>query len=105
MSPTSTPQTSNPAPAPTRTPVFVSHAEPLQRDVVYDHRAAQAALPVRIHFRDGTTAETVLVLTPGQVEHLHLQMGQAIDRRQGAMQKEAEEREAAEMARREGGDR
>ncbi|WP_424893424.1 hypothetical protein [Streptomyces sp. XH2] len=102
MSPTTT---SDSAPIPTRTPVFVSHAEPLKRDVVYDHRAAQAALPVRVRFRDDTTAETVLVLTPGQVELLHLQLEQAIGKRRDALRKETEEREAAEIARREGGDR
>ncbi|MEU1312569.1 hypothetical protein ABZ419_27270 [Streptomyces cinnamoneus] len=102
MSPTTT---SNPAPTPTRTPVFVSHAEPLKRDLVYDHRAAQAALPVRVHFRDGTSAETVLVLTPGQVELFHLQVEQVIGKRRDALRKETEEREAAEMGRREGGDR
>ncbi|WP_372412045.1 hypothetical protein [Streptomyces luteireticuli] len=103
MSPTVTTQTSNPTP--TRTPVFVSHVEPLKRDVVYDDRASQAALPVRVRFRDGTSAEAVLVLTSGQVELLHLQLEQTIDKRRDALRKRTEEREAAEMARREGGDR
>lgn len=95
-------------PAPIKAPVFVSHAEPLTRDLIYDHRAAQAALPLRVHFLDGTSVETVLVLTPGQVEVLYLQTERAIGQRRDARRKDTEEREkreAAEEVRREGRNR
>lgn len=75
-------------PAPTRTPVFVSHVAPLQRDVTYDHRAAQAALPVKVHFRDGTTADALLVLDPDQLATVSIQLEQAIDTRARAHARE-----------------
>ncbi|MBH1939220.1 hypothetical protein I5Q34_34030 [Streptomyces sp. AV19] len=87
---TTTPTTNPPTmpPTPTRAPVFVSHVEPLKRDVQYDHRAAQAALPVKIHYRDGTSAETLLVLTPDQMTLLAIQLERAIKARSRARQVE-----------------
>ncbi|MFJ2892479.1 hypothetical protein ACIO53_41275 [Streptomyces sp. NPDC087305] len=61
--------------------VPVTHVSPQQRDAVYDARAQQAALPVTVHHEDGGTTESVLVLTPAQVELYHLQLGQLIERR------------------------
>ncbi|MCP3821505.1 hypothetical protein NLX86_26455 [Streptomyces sp. A3M-1-3] len=66
---------------------MISHATPRQRDVPYDHRAQQAALPVQLHHRDGTTEDTILVLTPSEVELFHLQLERAIDLREKAMER------------------
>lgn len=86
-------------------PEEITHVSPGGRDVIYDHRAHQAAIPVQLHHADGTASESALVLTPGQVELLHLQLEQAIDQRREAVKKDTEEREAAEIARRESSER
>ncbi|MFB7931874.1 hypothetical protein ACFC4C_22515 [Streptomyces sp. NPDC056039] len=65
-------------------PVPVTHVTPMKRDAVYDHRAQQAAVRVTVHYEDGGTCETMLVLTPGQVELYHLQLGQLIEARESA---------------------
>ncbi|MFC1410770.1 hypothetical protein ACEZCY_16385 [Streptacidiphilus sp. N1-12] len=60
----------------------ISHASPQQgRDLVYDPRAGQSALPIQIHYADGTKAESLLILTPDQVELFHLQADRAIAQR------------------------
>ncbi|MER6527646.1 hypothetical protein [Streptomyces sp. NPDC001508] len=64
--------------------VPVTHVTPQRRDVMYDARAQQGALPVTVHHEDGGTSESVLVLTPAQVELLHHQLGQLIERREQA---------------------
>jgi hypothetical protein len=64
--------------------VPVTHVTPQRRDVVYDARAQQAALPVEVHHEDGGTSEAVLILTPAQVELYHLQLDQLIKRREKA---------------------
>ncbi|MFE1558351.1 hypothetical protein ACFW6V_25665 [Streptomyces sp. NPDC058734] len=63
-------------------PRGIARVTPFQRDVQYDHEAGQARLPVIVHLDDGTTEVTVLVMTSAQVELLHIQTGQAIDRRE-----------------------
>jgi hypothetical protein len=68
-------------------PVPATHATPMRRDVIYDHRAQQAALLVNVHYEDGGACETLLVLTPAQVELYLIQLGQLIEAR-----KEAQER-------------
>ncbi|MFD4144136.1 hypothetical protein [Streptomyces sp. NPDC058572] len=70
--------TLRPVPAP------VTHVTPLRRDAVYDHRAAQAALPVTVHYEDGGACETVLVLTPAQVELYSIQFTRLIAARESA---------------------
>jgi hypothetical protein len=65
-------------------PVPVTHATPLKRDAAYDHRAQQAALPVTVHYEDGGTCETMLVLTPSQVELHYAQLGRLIGARETA---------------------
>jgi hypothetical protein len=65
-------------------PVPVTHISPMKRDVIYDHRAQQAALPVMVHHEDGGTSESVLILTPAQVEFYSLQFEQLIARREKA---------------------
>ncbi|MGD6762030.1 hypothetical protein ACOKM5_24155 [Streptomyces sp. BH097] len=64
--------------------VPVTHVTPQQRDVVYDPRADQAALPVTVHHEDGGAFDAVLILTPGQVEQYHRQFEQLIERRDKA---------------------
>ncbi|MFF4523464.1 hypothetical protein [Streptomyces bluensis] len=59
----------------------VTAVTPQKRDVLYDHRAGQAALPVIVHHEDGTTTESLLVLDPAQLEQLHQQAGRALERR------------------------
>lgn len=56
----------------------------MQSDVIYDHRAEQAALLVVIHNEDGGSVESVLILTPSQVELCYIQLGQLIERREEA---------------------
>lgn len=68
-------------------PVPVTHVSPLKRDVVYDHRAQQAALPVMIHHEDGGTSESVLILTPGQVELYRTQLDHIIRQRHQARER------------------
>lgn len=73
------------APADGRTlrpvPARVTHVTLLKRDVVYDHRAQQGALAVEVHYEDGGTAESLLVLTPDQVELYHCQTERLISHR------------------------
>ncbi|MEV7288652.1 hypothetical protein AB0O01_29600 [Streptomyces sp. NPDC093252] len=69
-------------------PVPVTHVTPMQRDAVYDHRAQQAAVPVTVHYEHGGTCETVLVLTPGQVELHCIQLGRLIEARESAREHE-----------------
>ncbi|MGW1489764.1 hypothetical protein [Streptomyces sp. NPDC002402] len=65
-------------------PVPVTHVSPMKRDVIYDPRAQQAALAVTVHHEDGGTSESVLILTPSQVELYSLQFEQLIARREKA---------------------
>ncbi len=65
-------------------PVPVTHVTPMRRDALYDPRAQQAALPVTVHYEDGGVCETMLVLTPAQVELYSLQFGQLIEARESA---------------------
>ncbi|MPY63685.1 hypothetical protein FNH08_42965 [Streptomyces spongiae] len=60
----------------------------MKRDAVYDHRAQQAALPVTVHYEDGGACETMLVLTPAQVELYYSQLGQLIKARESAREHE-----------------
>ncbi|MFI0980426.1 hypothetical protein ACH4SP_25905 [Streptomyces sp. NPDC021093] len=54
------------------------------RDISYDHRAAQAALPVEVHYRNGTTVPALVVLDPAEMERWHMQLGRALDAREKA---------------------
>ncbi len=60
---------------------MISHVTLIKRDLTYDSRAQQAVLPVTVHHRDGSTEETLL-MEPGQVELLHIQVERAIELRQ-----------------------
>ncbi|MFJ3494836.1 hypothetical protein ACIPPJ_14740 [Streptomyces sp. NPDC086091] len=68
-------------------PVPVTHATPMRRDAVYDHRAQQAALAVTVHFEDGGSCDAMLVLTPAQVELHHAQLERLLDARQSAQER------------------
>ncbi|HCA84069.1 MAG TPA: hypothetical protein DEQ61_00270 [Streptomyces sp.] len=65
----------------------MAHVTPQRRDVIYDHRAKQAALPVTAHHEDGSTSESLLILTPAQVELYHMQLEQLIERRKKAQER------------------
>ncbi|MGP3990678.1 hypothetical protein [Streptomyces sp. 3N207] len=69
-------------------PVPVTHVTPMRRDAIYDHRAQQAAVPVTVHYEDGGACETMLVLTPAQVELYYIQLGQLIEARESARERE-----------------
>ncbi|MFE1770603.1 hypothetical protein [Streptomyces sp. NPDC059008] len=62
-------------------PSQVTHVTPHRRDVVYDHRTQQGALPVRVHFDDGGTSEAVLILSPGHLELYACQVERIIELR------------------------
>ncbi|MCX4725828.1 hypothetical protein [Streptomyces sp. NBC_01306] len=65
--------------------VAITHVTPAKMgDAVYDHRAQQAALPITLHHEDGGTSESVLILTPSQVELYNMQFAQLIKRRESA---------------------
>ncbi|GHF32637.1 hypothetical protein GCM10010359_39170 [Streptomyces morookaense] len=60
---------------------MISHATPVKRDMTYDRRAQQTAVPIDIHHRDGTAERTLLILTPDEMESLAIRLEQAIDKR------------------------
>ncbi|MFH9420721.1 hypothetical protein [Streptomyces sp. NPDC017529] len=63
----------------------VSHVVPATgRDLAYRHERSEIELPVTVHFTDGTTAQTNLLLNPGQAELFAIQTEQAIGRRADA---------------------
>ncbi|KUF15614.1 hypothetical protein AT728_26200 [Streptomyces silvensis] len=62
-------------------PAAVTHITPTPRDVVYDQRAEQGAMPVEVHYEDGGTAESVLVFTVAQLERCTGQLQRIIELR------------------------
>ncbi|WP_434594266.1 hypothetical protein [Streptomyces sp. A5-4] len=56
----------------------------MKRDVAYDHRAQQGGLPVLVHYEDGGTSESLLVLTPDQLEWCSYQIGRILELRDKA---------------------
>ena len=65
-------------------PVPITHVTPMRRDAVYDPRAQQAGLAVTVHYEDGGSCESLLVLTPAQVELFHTQFERMIKARESA---------------------
>ncbi|QIY58264.1 hypothetical protein HEP86_31870 [Streptomyces sp. RPA4-5] len=65
---------------------MISHVTIDRRDLTYDPRAQQAALPVTIHHRGGDTEPSLLVMDPGQVELYAIQLEQAIAKRKAAQE-------------------
>ena len=65
-------------------PVPVTHVTPMRRDAVYDRCAQQAGLAVTVHYEDGGSCESLLVLTPAQVELFHTQFEHMIKARESA---------------------
>ncbi|MFB8394242.1 hypothetical protein [Streptomyces yangpuensis] len=70
-------------------PAQATYVAPMRRDAVYDHRAQQGALPVLVHYDDGVTAESVLVLTPDQVELYAIQFERLMAQRKQAQENAA----------------
>ncbi|GAB2617294.1 hypothetical protein GCM10027168_57130 [Streptomyces capparidis] len=66
----------------------VTHATPLKRDAMYDHRARQAALGITLHRADGRSTESVLVLTPDEVELYAAQFERLIRLRERAREQD-----------------
>ncbi|QEV70633.1 hypothetical protein CP983_30990 [Streptomyces chartreusis] len=56
----------------------VAYATPLERDVTYDARAQHGGLPITVHYDDGGTSESLLVLDPSQLELYHYQTGRIL---------------------------
>ncbi|MGI5407847.1 hypothetical protein ACQEV9_13740 [Streptomyces chartreusis] len=56
----------------------VTYVTPLKRDVTYDARAQHGGLPITVHYDDGGTAESLLVLDPSQLELYHYQTGRIL---------------------------
>ncbi|EGX55039.1 hypothetical protein SZN_34917 [Streptomyces zinciresistens K42] len=65
-------------------PVPVTHVTHVKRDAVYDPRAHQAAMAVTVHYENGGVCESMLVLTPAQVELYHHQLSRMIQARESA---------------------
>ncbi|MFF3544404.1 hypothetical protein [Streptomyces platensis] len=65
---------------------MISHITIDRRDLTYDPRAQQAALPVTIHHREGDTEPSLLVMDPGQVELYAIQLERAIAMRKAAQE-------------------
>ncbi|MGF0176733.1 hypothetical protein ACQF36_41645 [Streptomyces sp. Marseille-Q5077] len=59
----------------------VTHITPHKRDLTYDSRAEHGGLPVTVHFDDGGTTESLLVLDPGQMELFAYQVGRVLEMR------------------------
>ncbi|MEV5909258.1 hypothetical protein [Streptomyces chartreusis] len=55
-----------------------TYVTPLKRDVTYDARAQHGGLPITVHYDDGGTAESLLVLDPSQLELYHYQIGRIL---------------------------
>ncbi|MEC4020028.1 hypothetical protein [Streptomyces sp. H27-D2] len=66
---------------PTEPGSVITHVTPVKRDVTYDHRAQQAAMPITVHHRDGSTTKSLMVLTPDQMELYAIQLEQVIAKR------------------------
>ncbi|MDF3291915.1 hypothetical protein [Streptomyces silvisoli] len=66
----------------------VTHVTPKKRDFGYNHATEHAALAVDLHFADGHTEPSVLILRPGQTELLWIQIDAAIKARARALQAE-----------------
>ncbi|MCB5908667.1 hypothetical protein [Streptomyces pinistramenti] len=64
----------------------VTHVTPLKRDATYDHRAQEAELGIEVHHADSRSTQSVLVLTPDQVELYAIQFEQLIAKRERARQ-------------------
>ncbi|MQY14242.1 hypothetical protein SRB5_44040 [Streptomyces sp. RB5] len=68
-------------------PPRVSHVVPMRRDAEYDPRADQAALSAVVHFEDGSSSETVVILTAVQLEHWYAQIGRLLASRDAVRQR------------------
>ncbi|GAA0384275.1 MULTISPECIES: hypothetical protein [Streptomyces] len=71
---------------------MISHATPQKHDATYDHRAQQVALPIKVYNRDGTSEETILIITPDELHVYAIQFERMIDKRKKAQAAERSER-------------
>jgi hypothetical protein len=76
----------------TSTLPFVAHVAPIARDLLYDRKSDEMLLPVEVVFRNGSKIPSVFKVAPGRVELLNIQLEQAIDQRQKAL--DAQRRDA-----------
>ncbi|MFB9464589.1 hypothetical protein [Streptomyces cinereospinus] len=65
-------------------PAQVTHITPQKRDVMYDQRAEQGGLPITVHYEDGGTSESLLLLDPAQLELYAYQVGRILELRDSA---------------------
>jgi hypothetical protein len=63
---------------------FVQHVSPAGRDVRYDAASGEATLPVSVHYPDGSTVDTDLLLEPSQVLAFGMQVERAVQLREKA---------------------
>lgn len=70
----------------TTTRSTVTHISPQKRDMAYNVATEEAALAVTVHFADGRTEPSLLLLTPGQVEFCRIQVDAATKKRYMAEQ-------------------
>ncbi|GAA0447643.1 hypothetical protein ACFQ2B_07000 [Streptomyces stramineus] len=59
-------------------PARPTHATLLVTDPVYDPRAKQVSVAILVHHEDGDRSEAALILTPADLEHLHIQTGRML---------------------------
>ncbi|MEV5508881.1 hypothetical protein [Streptomyces orinoci] len=68
------------------------------KDISYDHRAAQCAVPVELTYQDGTVAPAALVMTPAEMMRVSIQLDRQIDRRRRLLVEDRERAEAPPIA-------
>ncbi|MFH8475700.1 hypothetical protein [Streptomyces sp. NPDC018000] len=66
-------------------PAKVTHATLLPRDAVYDQRASQGSLAIRVHHEDGSSSESVLILTSADMERLNAQTERILAKRERSL--------------------
>ncbi|MFF3273135.1 hypothetical protein ACFYWU_19740 [Streptomyces chrestomyceticus] len=66
-------------------PAKTTHATLPVSDALYDHRAKQGSVPILVHHEDGYSSETVLILTPCDMERLHAQTGRILADRERSL--------------------
>lgn len=67
-------------------PAKVTHATLTTRDAVYDHRAHQGSLAIRVHHDDGSSSDSALILTPADMERLSSQTERILAERERSLE-------------------
>ncbi|MFE6401788.1 hypothetical protein [Streptomyces alboflavus] len=60
---------------------MVTHATPKRRDIRYEPANQRTTVPITVHQLDGTAVDTLLVLTPDELQMYAIQLEQAIEQR------------------------